>query len=153
MLSAVEWADYAQIINQFMMQDSALKPIVWKRFVYGVDRYMEDNAGANYQNITINVLLNYNYFRTWPITFTTESGELDRQSVQVIINKQYLRNLGYISADNNFVFNPDKDTIFIDGKPHRVMGDTMASQASDKDLLVTFIAKREELKTADPYSP
>lgn len=136
-----------------MMNDSAKKTVIWRRFVYGVDRYMEDGENDNKQDIPLNVLLNYNYFRTWPITYTTESGELDRQSVQVLINKTYLNTLGYITPDGNFDFNPDKDTFFIDGKPHRVMGDSAAAQASDTDLLVTFIVKREELATGDPYSP
>lgn len=153
MLTAQEWQDYANLINQFMQQDSAPKVIVWRRFVYNLDRYREDGEGKNTVDINLNVLLNYNYFRTWPITFTTEAGEIDRQSVQVLINKEYLRVLGYITPNNNFDFNPDKDIFFINGKPHRSMGDTLVSQASSQDLIVSFIAKREEIQTGDPYSP
>lgn len=153
MLTPAEWQDYANVINEFMQNDSAKKPIVWRRFLYNLDRYREDSKDKNTQDIILDVLLNYNYFRTWPITFTTESGELDRQSIQILINKDYLKTLGYLTPSNNFDFNPDKDLFIIDGKPHRAMGDTSVSQASSLDLIISIIVKREELETSDPYSP
>jgi len=152
-VSNQEWQDYANIVNEFMQQDAALKEILWKRYTWGTDRWREDHDRENSNTIPLNCLLNYNYFRSWPITATSEAGENDRQSVQILFNKAYLASLGYLAPGGSFNFNPDKDTFFIDGKPYKAMGDTAASQAKSDDLLVSVIVKREDLATGQSYAP
>jgi hypothetical protein len=85
--------------------------------------------------------------RSWPITFQTETGGLDRQSVQILINKDYLRELGYINGNGFFEYDPVLDVFIIDGLKHVPFGDTPASQIQDDDVFITLILKRDESPT------
>jgi hypothetical protein len=114
----------------------------------GLDLHGEDNPDG-YDSIDLLALLNYNYLRSWPITVKTETGDLDRQSVQVLFNRQYLDELGYINADGYFQYDPAHDYFIIDGLRHIAMGDTMASQAGDTDILFTIILKRDDTPTSE----
>lgn len=127
----------------------ANKEITWKRLRSKLDRWGEDNNDNGYDNVTLKVLINYNYMRSWPITFQTESGGLDRQSVQVLIHKDYLRGLGFINADNYFAYNEVDDRFIIDGLVHAPFGDTPASEFSNDDIWIVLILKREETQTGD----
>lgn len=125
------------------------KIILWKRRNADLDRYGEDvlpPADAT-SNIYLKVLLNYNYMRTWPITFTSDTGEMDRQSIQMLINKDYLKSLGYINSNGYFEYNSDHDRFIVDGLVHKASGDTVVSQIPQDDILVSIILKREETPT------
>lgn len=123
------------------------KSITWKRLKSKLNLNGEDNTGNGYIDVDLKVQLNYNYMRTWPISFRTETGDLDRQSVQILINKTYLAGLGYINASGYFLYDPSQDLFVIDGLIHTPVGDTPASQAYEDDILFTIIVKREEGKT------
>src|SRR5699024_7697627 len=99
--------------------------------------------------ILLNVQLVYNYMRTWPITLHTETGELDKQSVQVFVNKQYLAANGHINTAGAFDYNPAMDRFIIDGLVYKAVGDTAVAQAGSSDILISFILKREETPTGE----
>jgi hypothetical protein len=123
------------------------KPMLWKRLISDLDRYGEDYNEDNFDTVELLVLCNYNYMRSWPATMATDAGKLDRESVQVLINKDYLRELGYLNADGYFDFKANEDMFILDGKLYRDAGDTPVSQASNDDILVSIILKREETPT------
>lgn len=123
------------------------KVIIWRRLKSRMNVNGEDNTINGYDNISLSVLINYNYMRSWPITNRTESGDLDRQSMQILINKDYLRDLGYLNADGYFQYDPSQDRFVIDGLVHQPMGDTPTSQNGEDDILCTLVVKREEAIT------
>lgn len=123
------------------------KEVVWKRQKSQMDRWGEDNIDNGYDSINLKVLINYNYRRSWPVTFRTETGDQDRESMQLLINKQYLSELGYLNGAGYFDFNPSDDYFVIDGLNHISMGDTPISQAQSTDILISIIVKREDTLT------
>jgi hypothetical protein len=124
------------------------KAITWKRNKSGLNRYGEDTANG-VDSITLMVQLNYNYVRAWPVTQETETGGLDRQSVQVLVNKDWLNEKGYINGAGRFEYDPERDRFVIDGLVYKALGDTDASQAGDNPILFTFILKREDTPTGN----
>jgi len=151
-LTNAQWAKYKAAIGN-AMGDFANKPIIWRRKILGVDRWGEDTANSTTQDVTIVGLFTYNIMRSWPITFTSESGELDRQSAQLYLDIPYLKANGYWTATGNFDYNPDYDRFIIDGLVYKSFGDTPASQAREEDLLFTLIIKREETPTSEKVRP
>lgn len=125
------------------------KPVIWKRCITEINRYGEDQSSADYApDITIHTLANYNYMRSWPITVTTESGEIDRQSTQLLfLKKEFvdldLMNDGYPKID------PARDRFIIDGLVHKAVGDTFVSQAGTYDIIFSLVVKREETPTGE----
>jgi hypothetical protein len=93
--------------------------------------------------------MNYNFMRSWPITFTTETGEVDRQSVQMMLLKKDLADNGYLNSYGYLNFNPAQDLFIFDGMVWKAVGDTAVSQVDGDDLIITIILKRQELSTAD----
>jgi hypothetical protein len=125
------------------------KEITWVRNITHTNRFMESDDDNGTISIPLKVQCNYNYMRSWPITRTTEAGELDRQSMQVLINKSYLRELGYINANDFFDYSPDFDRFIIDGMIHKPMGDTSVSQVDSSDVLIVIVMQRQPTKTGD----
>lgn len=148
LLSGGDWAAFENLIKN-AHDTFNTKIITWIRYPSQLNRYGEDPVST--PTITpLKVLINYNYMRTWPITFTTESGELDRQSLQLLINKDYLRDLGYLNADGYFDYDEANDRFGIDGMVHKAFGDTPISQSKTDDLLFSIVVKREETPTGSP---
>jgi len=152
LIGSVDWENYKEVINDG--HDTFNKEIiVWRRSKGGIDRYNEDTLTERFDSINLECLLNFNVFRTWPSFQTTESGELDRQTLAVYLNIKYLDGLGYLSNNNRLDFQPDADRFVYDGIVYKASGDTKASQAQDEPLHYIIILKREEISTGDKYEP
>lgn len=148
-ISQQMWNTYKNIINgahEFFNQDE----IIWVRQVNNLQRWGEDdsaNTGTN--NITLKCLNTYNYFRTWPMTEETVGGKLDKESMVVLLNKEYLNSLGYINDNGNFDFDPGADYFIFQGQTMTASGETPLSQAYDDPLHIMLILKREPTKTGE----
>ncbi len=146
LIGALTWARFKNLIrdaNDTFGQDT----ITWRRSTGGLDRYSEDNAAEGFDDIDILGLFNYNYFRTWPMTQTTETGELDRQSCVLILNVRYLEENEW-DINSRLNYNPAADRFIFKGITYKAMGDTELAQAQDEPLLFMVILKREEKPTA-----
>ncbi len=140
------WQRYKNTINAFH-DDANQQVIVWHKSQGGLDRFGEDNLTERFLDINLLGLIQYNYFRSWPMTKTTETGELDEQNSMLIFNRKYLEDLGYLNLEGYFAFDPAADRFTIEGKVYKASGDTPLSQASDEPLLVMIVVQREELNT------
>jgi hypothetical protein len=150
LISSEQWAAYRQVINNASDTFNA-EVITWKHLIKKLDYHGDDRYGnVAYEEISLNVLIAYNVYRVWPIDKLTDKGFLAKDSAVLIINKDYLRGLGYINTNGNFNFNPDMDRFIINGVLHKCMGDTEASQAHDDPLLEYIIVVREEVPTGTP---
>lgn len=134
------------------------KQLIWYRYLSPLDINLEDFGEINkaqldnptqYSKVYLKALLNYNYMRTWPVDQNTQEGKLDRQSLQVFLNKTYLKSLNYLTGHTNFDYNPDFDRFVIDGLLYRPVGDTSASQAGAIDIFYLLILQREESETTE----
>lgn len=124
------------------------KKIIWKQRISGINNTGDDPL-FTYKDIPLLVQANFNYMRSWPITLTTESGEIDRQSVQLLINKEYLKQLNFLNSDGYWIYNPALDYIIMDGLVHEPVGDTPVSQSITDDLFISLIIKRAITQTGD----
>lgn len=146
MAKTVNWDKYKRAVNQFADQADQAE-LLWERSLGSIDRYMEDHSTERFEKITLEVLVQYNYFRSWPITKNTETGSLDNESILVYLNKDRLNTLGYLNAEGYFDFDPDADRFTIEGKRYKAQGDTSVSQAGDIPLHTIIILQREPSDT------
>lgn len=141
-----KWAQFQSIIKN--ANDTFGQAIViWRRSKGGLDFYGEDNSTEEFEDIELKGLFNHNFFRTWPITFTTEGGELDRQNTVLILNVDYLIENGWADEYNRLKYDAAADRFIYNGLVHKAMGDSEISQAKDGHLLFQLILKREEKQT------
>lgn len=122
------------------------KPVIWKKLVSNLDNFNEDGK-PKYISTTLVCIPNYNYMRTWPITNYTETGELDKQSVQLLFNKKYLKDLNLLTLEGFFDYNPDHDKFIMDGLQYNSVGDTAVSSSLSDDLFISVIVKRDKTPT------
>ena len=147
-IPGVNWQDYKDIVNAFH-NEAFQDDLIWYKETTLFNRNGEDDE-ITYTPISLKVLFQYNYFRSWPLAEETASGELDIQSLTCFINKKYLSDLGYLNADGYWDFNPSADYFETHGIRYRAKGDTHVSQASDDPLLFMLNLQREETETGDP---
>lgn len=146
-ISPSQWQIYKDIINNahnMFNQDE----ITWVRHSHGLQRWGEDNKSINKSvNIILKCLINYNVYRSWPMSEESASGQLDKESICIIFNKEYLNGLGYINVNGNFDFDPGKDFFIHQGQTLRPAGETPAAQANDDPLLIYIILRRMQPNT------
>ena len=144
------WARYKQIVNDFIDEDAGKSIITWRQHLNQPAPFAED-SNNNYLDRDINVLVGYNYFRTWPVNKNTVTGELDSESCVIWVSARYLSEIGALasrgpnSTQNYWKFSPDLDRFILNGITYKASGDTQVAQAKDEALLFMVILKREEL--------
>jgi hypothetical protein len=140
------WTKYKDIINN--AHDDFNKDII-SLFTTkkSLDRFSEGKLG--YDSIDLECLVQYNVFRTWPMTKGTTSGDLDEESITVYLNNKYLSTIGLISTSGNFKFNPGSDYFIFKGQRYRSSGETPVSQAKDEPLFTLLILKRTPTRTSE----
>ena len=135
-----DWNDYKDVMSDAHATFNQ-KVIKWSHFPITLNRYQEDN---NTQPVVTDLLglLNYNYRRGWPVNKTSDSGEEDEQSIQILFNKEYLKTNNLINPDGYFPYDVSNDIFTIDGINYKSFGDTEAAQMRDDDVFITIIVKR-----------
>ncbi len=147
LISTAKWAQFRKLISD-AHDTLSQETITWRRFTRStVPRYREDSDGSIFTDIALKCLNGYNYFRTWPLTRHTAGGELDAENMIVLLNKDYLKNLGYLTSQGYFDYRTDLDLFFHRGIKYRPEGDTFISQAFDDPLFIMLILVREEIAT------
>lgn len=140
-----DWDDYTDVMNEWQ-EDAFQQEIIWKKFITYQNINGEDEKPL-YKDIVIKGLVHYNYFRAWPVTQSTTTGEIDKESCLFYLNKKYLHDLGYIVGDQTFKFDPAMDRFLLDGVVHKAVGESQAAQAHDTTLFYFIVLKREETNT------
>lgn len=137
------WERYNKIISDFMDMDVGVQPILWKKFVNHPLSWGEDGGGS-YIEVQLKGLIEYNAFRVWPMNRGTTSGEVDGQSLAILVSKTTLQEAGYINSEGYWDFDGPRDLFIISGIPYKASGDTEVCQAKDSSLLFLVILKREK---------
>ena len=137
------WDKFSRIISDFVDTDVGKQTILWKKRITQPSSFGED-SGKKYIDIPLEVLIDYNVYRNWPMNRSTFSGEIDKQSIAIIISSRLLEELGYLDKDGYWDFDEGLDRFVLNGKFYRSSGDTTSSQAKNKALLFQVILKREE---------
>lgn len=148
LITDAQWATYRDLINS-AGQTFNTEPVIWRRKIQNMDYHGEGMAKV-YNDITLLGLIQYNVLRVWPIQILTESGKMDNENCLLILNKDYLRGLGYLNANDYFTFDGGFDRFVIRGQTYQVRGDTEAAQEHNDPLLYYIILIREQLSTPGP---
>lgn len=147
-ISNAEWANFRNIING-VHEDFNQAILIWKKLDKKIDRFKEE--AASYTDIQLKCLIQYNVFRTWPMTVETDAGSLDGESITVFINNKYLSDLGYLLPNSSFKFDPGVDLFDYKGQLYRSSGETPVSQVDNNlDLFTMLILKRIPTETSQP---
>lgn len=149
LIGATAWANYQALIGGDAFDTFFQQDIIWKRSGDFLDIHGEDEIGKPFTDVTLKCLADYNDFRTWPITRHNETGELDKQTVVILLSIKYLENLGYMNANGNFDYKGDEDRFELDGILYKPNGDTNVAQAQDIPLMVQLVLERETVQTSD----
>lgn len=156
LITTAGWDMFNQAIND--AGDTFNKTIItWRKFTYFLNEFNEDNVG-NFEDLEIPVLVSDNFFHTWPITAHSATGELDKETMVIILNRKQMDDLGYINAYGNFDFKPDMDRFVLKGIVYKCEGWTDMSSSdvagTGENLLIMIILKREETSTGtNPINP
>jgi len=145
------WGRYQKLIQKFLNEESGLKPISWLRHVSQPLPFGED-VGSCYFQETLNVLINYNVYRTWPINMVTPSGEIDNETLCIIMPNDALAENGFLDEHGYFSFDLSNDRFIIDGISYKSSGDTQYSQASDVELVTMVVLKRLKHEVKEKYT-
>lgn len=151
LLSEQDKLDYENLITDAFLNAFASKQLKWVKSKNVVQRFGEDTTGEldSDNPIFLPCLINYNYLRSWPITAYTDTGEVDKQSMQILLSKKYLQDTGFLTSDGYWQYSPAFDRFYIDGMELKASGDTAASQAFNDDIFITIIMIRTLKDTRD----
>jgi hypothetical protein len=146
LITDAEWQKYRDIIDG-IHTDFNQDTLLWRRYPKSIPRYFEYAKGTPV-DVSLQVLIQYNWFRGWPITRRTEEGEMDEQNMVVLINIKYLSDNGYLNSNGYFDLDADKDRFIHNGYEYKCEGDTLVAQAKDTPLLIQLILKRKTRATS-----
>lgn len=141
------WDSLKAAINTVGKDNFFNKDVLWKKTNIFINADMDDTEVPTHIDVPLKALINYNYMRSWPITMPTESGAVDKQSIQVIFLKEDFKTAGYLTAQGYPIFNTERDRFVIDGLVYINAGDTLVSQVENDELFITVIMRREEIST------
>ena len=145
LMKQTDWDKYTKSINDWQ-EDAFQQKLIWRRFITYQNKHGEDGEPL-FEDIELKGLLHYNYFRAWPVTQATTTGEIDKESCLLYLNRKYLQELGYITNQETLDYDPAMDRFILDGIEHKSTGESQAGQAYDTTLFYFLILKREETPT------
>ena len=146
------WAQFKTLIDVSAKNNFFNEEVTWRRFQYRVDRYGEDEEEPGTDDETLEALMFYNFFRTWPIDKVEETGQIDRVSVTMILNRAWLDENDFLDDEGNFNFQME-DRFIHRGIVYKDSGYTLVSQSKEPltgkgdPLLVMVILVRDEIET------
>lgn len=146
-MTDADWQKYYDVINTWQ-QDAFQEPFNWFTAYSRTHNYGEDSNIRRWKVKELKGLIQYNYFRSWPMTQSTDAGEMDKESILLYINIAHLASLNALNEHSQFVLNPGLDRFVVRGRVYKAQGDSHAAQAKDRPLFVFIILKREETETA-----
>lgn len=146
LISDSDWLEYTNLINE-VHSDFNQDIITLFKKDPKLNRYSEENIG--YTKISLLGLIQYNIFRTWPMTKETTAGGLDEESIAVYFNNKYLSDNGYLTSNGNLDFDPGLDYFEFNGVRYRSAGETPVAQAKSLPLLTILILKRTPVNTGE----
>lgn len=139
-----EWAEYEGIINDFH-NDAFQNSFIWLKSIRSLDSNGSDDSPL-YSRIPLLGLFQDNHFRSWPINSDTLTGQIDKESVLLYINNNYLESIAggiYINEFKRWKINPGLDKFIYEGVTYTAKGDSSSAQTKDKTLLHFVVLARD----------
>ena len=111
-------------------------------FICGSTKEFGEGNNIAHKKTSINCLIIYNAYRTWPINTGTVSGELDKETITLLFSKRLLSSKGLIDDTGKVIIDITRDRFYVDGNMYVSSGDSASSQAGNQDALYMIILKR-----------
>jgi hypothetical protein len=150
-ISQQEWAEFESALSEFN-DEVGKQALTWKRVTIDLDRFGEDSS-PTHEEVTLEALVSYNAFRVWPMGVETDPGMVDNQYCYLLLNNKYLSDNGWLTAQNNFDFNPTEDLFIINGIEYISKGDTPISQDINKPLYTIIVLERKSPRSGTIARP
>lgn len=149
LVSPLQWANFEATQNKFHMEVGQ-GILTWiKTSIKAIPKMGNDEDVKHTTNVELNCLFDYNVKRVWPLTKYTDTGEEDKQSEVAILNKDYLRSLNLLDANDNFAYDAGSDKFIYKGIMYYAAGDTYVSQLpGNTDLFYYLVLKRTDNASA-----
>ena len=136
-----DWQEFRNIVDEsakYINNDT----ITWLRHNSPLNRFGDTPEKDGFTEITLNCLVQYNAFRTWPTQLESQAGLVDNESMAIYLNITYLRELGYANQNGYLLADPGKDYFIHRGQKYRPAGEILASQANSEPIHNIIILKR-----------
>ena len=150
LLSTADWAAFRQAINDASATFNN-ESIIWKHLRVLLAYDGNDDNPDNYEDIPLSVLVVYNVYPSWPIDKITEGGVTEKDSLNIIINRDYLSSLGRLNSEGMMDLNLSGDYFILKGINYRIMHDTQGAQAYNDPILQYITLVRDFPKTGIPH--
>ena len=147
----VPWQQYEKAIADFS-RENFKEELTWRKKVSGLSRYGEGDTFKT-QDYKVNCLVDWNFYRRWPINTFDEDGLQDKQHCSVYIHKDELARVGLLTPEGNADINPALDSFIINGVGYVPAGDTEVGQTDTHSMMVLLILKRGPVKTGKNSRP
>lgn len=141
-----QWQAYERLMNDNAVESFSQAIVIWKRRVFKKDAFGQDGPDT-YVNIELLALINFNSFRTWPITKHSTAGELDYQNMLVQLNRAQITEQGYANESGDLDYDPAFDRFIYNGVLYKAEGDTPVSQTRNSPLHQYLVLARQETST------
>lgn len=148
LLSSAEWASFRQAINNASDTFNA-HVVIWHSLNKRLDFHGDERDPKTFTSHNLNCLINSNYLKTWPDNKLTEAGDVNRDNLCLIFNRDYLGGLGFLDGDGEFIVDPEYDYFEIMGQKYSVAGGMAVAQAYDLNTLVYLILTPNIIPTGD----
>lgn len=151
-VGSAKWGNYKKLMKDAHDTFNQAE-VIWRRYTsFSVNQDFNEDKSEQYSDVLLKVLFGYNFFRTWPITKHSTSGELDNQNMIMLINREYLNDRGFLADSGYFNFDPSNDRFIYQGIIYKSEGDTALSQAPSDPLHIQLVLKREEIKVGQQFN-
>jgi hypothetical protein len=147
MLNQQQWSRYRNILNA-AAEGFNNETIILMRYSSGISRYGE-GTGKTFVAIDLNVLIGYNYFRTWPSTDPTKVGDNDKENMVAFFNLDYLISIGMATAEGQVALDSGNDYFIHRGFKYYPSGETLIAQTGDTPALYQVILRRQQKNTGN----
>jgi hypothetical protein len=141
-----DWKRYENIITG-AFDNWGNQEVIWHRNRRKGSRFQEGGQ-EDFDLVPMKALVDYNAFRTWPTDILKATGIEDKQYCNLLFNRKYLKENGWLTSEGNFKFDPGYDRFQLQGVMWKPAGDTPISQTNDNPHVYMVILVRDEYITS-----
>jgi len=147
----IPWKTYDEVLEKFSTENFK-ETLIWEKKISGISRYGEGSP-IRRQSYEVNCLVDWNFYRRWPINKPDNDGLQDEQHCSVYIHRSELQRLGLLTPEGNPDLDPGLDLFKIDGVKYVSAGDTTVAQSLSSPQFCLLILRRAPILTGQKSRP
>ena len=147
----IPWNKFNKVLANFS-EENFKEELVWHKKLSGLSRYGEGDSFKT-QAYTVFCLVDWNFYRRWPINKPDADGLQDEQHCSVYIHKKELERVGLLTPNGNAELDPGLDTFEINGVKYLPAGDTEVAQSLATPQFFLLILRRAPVLSGQESRP